>query len=53
MAATLAEAEKLEAKARKLTSPAVLSLRWSADWEKATPLFEKAAGLFKVRACPV
>ena len=49
MANTLVEAEKLASKARKLSSPAVLSLRFTADWEKATPLFEKAAGLFKAR----
>lgn len=40
------EAEKALKEATKLTTPGLL--RWSLDWEQATPLFERAGMLFKV-----
>lgn len=42
----LAEAEGLLKQATKLTTPGLL--RWSLDWEQATPLLERAGQLFKV-----
>lgn len=46
MADRLAEASKLVKDASKLTTPGLL--RWSLDWEQATPMFERAGMLFKV-----
>lgn len=43
-----AEAEKLYKEAVKLTTPSLLSLRMRGEWERATPLLERAAMLFKV-----
>lgn len=43
----LREAEKLLKEATKLTTPSVLTLRLKPEWETATPLFERAAMLFK------
>ena len=48
-----AEADKLVKQANKLSSPALLTLRLKGDWEQATPLYEKAAGLYRVRAACV
>lgn len=42
------EAEKLWKEAEKLTSPSLLSFRLKSDWEQAGPLYEKAAGFFRV-----
>ena len=42
------EGVKLYKEATKLSNPSVLSFRFSAEWERATPLFEKAAQLFRV-----
>ena len=36
-------------KAEKLCKPSMLSMRMKADWESATPLYEKAATSFRVR----
>lgn len=41
----LAEAERLWKEATKLTTPGLL--RWSLDWEQATPMFERAGQLFR------
>lgn len=41
-----AEAERLWKEATKLTTPGLL--RWSLDWEQATPMFERAGQLFRV-----
>ena len=43
------EAEKLYQEAVKLTTPSLLSFRMRGEWERATPLWERAAMLFKVR----
>lgn len=44
----LGEAERLWKEATKLTTPGLL--RWSLDWEQATPMFERAGQLFRVGA---
>lgn len=41
------EAEKLYQEAVKLTTPSLLSFRMRGEWERATPLWERAAMLFK------
>ena len=46
------EAEKLYQEAVKLTTPSLLSLRMRGEWERATPLWERAAMMFKVRPAP-
>jgi hypothetical protein len=45
------EAEKLYKEAVKLTTPSLLSMRMRGEWERATPLFERAAMLFKASDC--
>jgi hypothetical protein len=45
-----AEAAELYKKAMKLTQPSILSLRLQGDWPTATPLFERAGLLYKVRS---
>lgn len=35
--------------AEALIQPSLLSLRFKADWDQATPLFEKAALNYRVR----
>jgi hypothetical protein len=35
-------------RAEQLLKPAVLAFRMKADWETATPLYEKAAQAFRV-----
>ncbi|KAK9815390.1 hypothetical protein WJX72_002807 [[Myrmecia] bisecta] len=47
MALSEEEADKLVKKAQKYCGPSILAMRAKADWEQATPLFEKAAGIFK------
>ena len=42
-----AEGDKLMKQANKLSAPALLAMRMRGDWEQATPLYEKAAVLFK------
>ena len=49
MASKMKEAESAYKEATKLVTPSVLSLRLKPEWEAATPLFERAAMLFKVR----
>ena len=44
----LREAEKLCKEATKLTTPSLLSFRLKGEWEQATPLWERAAMLFRV-----
>lgn len=34
--------------ADKLTQPSILAMRLKADWDQATPLYEKAALNYKV-----
>lgn len=43
------EADKLYKEAVKLTTPSLLRLRLAGEWEQATPMFERAGMLFKVR----
>lgn len=45
---TEAEADKLVKQANKLSSPGLLAMRLRGDWEQATPLYEKAASMYKV-----
>ncbi len=42
------EADTCYADAIKAIQPSVWTLRFTADWTEATPLFERAARLFKV-----
>ena len=51
MADAAKEATKMYKEANKLVNPSVLSFRFTAEWERATPLFEKASQLFRV-GCP-
>ena len=44
----LREAEKLQKEATKMTTPSLLAFRLKAEWEQATPMFERAAMLFRV-----
>ncbi len=46
---SLEDADKLYKKANKLCTPSLLHLRLSFDWEQATPMFEKAAAIYKVQ----
>ncbi|GAX79007.1 hypothetical protein CEUSTIGMA_g6447.t1 [Chlamydomonas eustigma] len=41
------EADKLLKKANKETVPSLLDFRFSADWEQAAPLYERAAVIYK------
>lgn len=43
------EGDKQMKAAAKLCQPSFLSFRLAADWDQATPLFERAALNFKVR----
>lgn len=43
-----AEADKLMKQADKHCNPSFFSMRLKGDWEQATPLYEKAAKLYKV-----
>lgn len=43
------EADKMIKEAKGLCQPSVFNLRLKADWEQATPLYEKAALIYKVR----
>lgn len=45
---TEADADKLMKQAKKLSEPSLLTMRLKGDWEQATPLYEKAAGLYRV-----
>jgi hypothetical protein len=42
------EADKLLKKANKETVPSLLDFRFSADWEQAAPLYERAALIYRV-----
>jgi hypothetical protein len=44
-----AEAQKLVKEANKLSNPSVLGFRLKGDWMSSTPLYERAALLFRVR----
>lgn len=44
----IVEADKLMSKANKYWGPSLLDFRLKPDWEAASPLFEKAALLYKV-----
>lgn len=41
------QASKLYKEATSLSNPSLLSFRFAAEWERATPLYEKAAQLFR------
>ena len=43
------EADKLLKEANKLRNPSFLGFRVKGDWTQATPLFERAALLYRVR----
>jgi len=43
------EAQKLLRDANKLANPSFLGIRMKGDWINATPLYERAATLFRVR----
>lgn len=47
------EAEALFKQAVKLTTPNMLAFRIKGDWSSATPLFERAGLLYRVRAPPL
>lgn len=49
--ASISNADKTFADAMRSIQPNLLSLRFAADWEAATPLFEKAGRHYKVRVC--
>lgn len=42
------EAKELVKRARALTSPSLLEMRFKPDWEAAAPLLERAALMYKV-----
>ena len=42
------EADKLMKQADKHCNPSFFSMRIKGDWEQATPLYERAAKLYKV-----
>lgn len=44
------EAKDLLKKAKALTGPSLLELRFKPDWEQAAPLLDKAALMYKVNA---
>ncbi len=48
MADRIAEADKLCKEATKLSAPSFLSFRLKGEWERATPLWERAAMLYRV-----
>jgi hypothetical protein len=43
------EAQKLLKDANKLANPSFLGMKMKGDWGSATPLYERAAILFRVR----
>jgi len=43
------EAQALFKEANKLSNPSFMGMRLKGEWTRATPLFERAAMLFKVR----
>ena len=43
-----AEGDKFFNKAEKFVKPSVMSLRVKADWDSAGPLYEQAAGCYRV-----
>ncbi len=45
---SVSEGDKQMKAANKLCQPSLLAMRLAADWEAATPLFEKAALNYKV-----
>ena len=49
---SVSEGDKQMAAAGKLCQPSFLSFRLAADWDQATPLFERAALNYKVRLRP-
>lgn len=44
-----ADADKLMKQANKLAAPSLLAMRMRGEWEQATPLYEKAASIYRVR----
>lgn len=44
-----AEAQSVLKEATKLSAPSFLGMRLKGDWSQATPMFERAALLFRVR----
>ncbi|KAK9835464.1 hypothetical protein WJX74_000594 [Apatococcus lobatus] len=46
---SLEDADKLFKKASKLCTPSLLHLRLSFDWEQATPMFERAAAIYRTK----
>ena len=46
------EANALLKEATKLSNPSFLGMRLKGDWPQATPLFERAALLFRVGPFP-
>lgn len=52
MATSISEADKCYADAMKAIQPSIWTLRFTADWTEATPLFERAARLLKVGCLP-
>lgn len=48
----LAEAQRAHKEASKLSAPTFLGIRMKADWSSATPLWEKAALLFRQAGAP-
>ncbi len=44
-----AEAQSILKEATKLSAPSFLGMRLKGDWIQATPMFERAALLFRVR----
>ena len=43
-----AEAQAILKEATKLSAPSFLGMRLKGDWTQATPIFERAALLFRV-----
>ena len=48
---SVSEGDKQMKAATKLCQPSLLAMRLAADWEAATPLYEKAALNYKVSSC--
>lgn len=46
------EADALMKEANGLCQPSIWAFRLGADWEQATPLFERAGHIFKVASPP-
>ena len=44
-----AEAESIVKEATRLSAPSFLGMRLKGDWTQATPMFERAALLYRVR----